>query len=200
MIIRKKFTFAGMHIVRNCSSIRCKQSIHSHSYEVEVFLTSQGLDNGLMVYDFGLMKGTIKDFINSFNNSYSMWNKESDEFKTFIKSRFERVISMPVSPSAEAYSLMFLFVIDKMLNATEFNNGEKSVTVSSVRVHETATGYAESFRNDLVWFDFGLEDIVFNHDIEREWKDPNMYSKLCKYTKNPTRKKPFRNNPVKQQV
>lgn len=189
-----------MHIVRNCSSIRCKQSIHSHTYDVEVFLTSKGLDFGQMVYDFGLMKGTIKDFIESFDHAYSMWDKEGDEFKDFMYKTSDRWISMPVSPSAEAYSLMFLYVIDKIMEATEFNNGEQDVSVSSVRVHETATGYAESFRDDLEWFKFGLPDITFSKGIKKDWKDPNMYARLINYSHDKITEKPFKNKVVEQQV
>lgn len=206
MKIRKLFKFEGAHIVRNCSSIRCKKSIHGHSYVVEVFFTSKGLDNGQMVMDFGLMKGNIKDFIDGFDHAYSMWKKETPEFKDFMTSNSDRWIEMPVSPSAEAYSLMFLYVIDKMVKATQFNNGEKEVEVSSVRVHETTTGYAEAYREDLEWFNFSLKDIVISDGIKSEWKDPEMYDKLIEYIdsyedKNDTVvKKPFVNNPVEQQV
>ena len=68
-----------------------------------------------------------------------------------------------------------------MVEATEFNNGEKEVSVSSVRVHETTTGYAESFQEDLEWFDFGLNDIEFSDGIKAEWKDPTMYDKLVSW-------------------
>ncbi len=61
MLIRKLFKFENAHIVRNCSSDRCKRSIHGHSYKVEVLLQANRLDHGQMVYDFGLMKGIIKD-------------------------------------------------------------------------------------------------------------------------------------------
>lgn len=207
MKIRKLFKFEGAHIVRNCSSVRCKKSIHGHSYVVEVFFTSKGLDNGQMVMDFGLMKGNIKDFIDGFDHAYSMWKKESDEFTSFMKDNSDRWIQMPVSPSAEAYSLMFLYVIDKMVKATEFNNGEKEVEVSSVRVHETTTGYAESYREDLDWFEFGLEDIVLSQGVKDEFKDPEMYDKLIEFTKSAEDKdcdrivkKPFVNDVVEQQV
>ena len=199
MIIRKLFKFEGAHIVRNCSSERCKKSIHGHSYVVEVFFTGKGLDNGQMIMDFGLMKGTIKDFIDGFDHAYSMWNKESDEFQSFMTNHSNRWIKMPVSPSAEAYSLMFLYVIDKIVKATEFNNGEIDVEVSSVRVHETATGYAESFRDDLDWFQYDLDDIKLSEGITSEFKDPEMFNKLINYTKNGD-KKPFINNIVEQQV
>ena len=184
MVIRKSFKFEGAHIVRNCSSIRCKQSVHGHSYLVEVFFTANGLDNGQMIMDFGLMKGTIKDIIDSFDHAYSMWNKESDEFKNFFKTNSSRWIEMPVSPSAEAYSLMLLYIIDKIVKATKFNNGERAVEVQSVRVHETTTGYAESFREDLDWFkNFTLEDIIFSEGVTSEWQDPDMYNKLIDWWK-----------------
>ncbi len=197
MVIRKLFRYEGAHIVRNCSSVRCKKSIHGHSYVVEVFFQSEGMDNGHMVYDFGLTKGTIKDIVDSFDHAYSLWDKESDEFKAFIKKESDRYIEMPVSPSAEAYSLMFLYIIDKIINATEFNNGEQSVSVSSVRVAETVTGYAEAFREDLDWFEFGLEDITFSQGIKDEWADPEMYDKLIAFDGD---NKPFINPVVEQQV
>jgi 6-pyruvoyltetrahydropterin/6-carboxytetrahydropterin synthase len=202
MLIRKLFKFEGAHIVRNCSSERCKKSIHGHSYVVEVFFTSKGLDNGQMVLDFGLMKGTIKDFIDGFDHAYSMWDKETEPFQQFIHEQSDRWISMPVSPSAEAYSIMFFKVIDSIVKATEFNNGEKEVELYSVRVHETTTGYAEAFRTDLEWVTFNLEDIVISNGIKAEWKDPEMYDKLISYTQTvgTDNKKPFINPVVDQQV
>ncbi|TLX73866.1 6-carboxytetrahydropterin synthase [Labilibacter sediminis] len=193
MIIRKKFKFEGAHIVRDCSSDRCKKSLHGHSYVVEVFLTSTKLDFGQMVYDFGLTKGTIRDVVDSFDHAYAMWNKEKPDFKTFIKSNSDRYVEMPLSPSAECFALTFLFVIDKILKATTFNNGEGEVSVKSVRVHETDTGYAEAFQEDLQWFDYNLTDIVFSDAIKIEWKDPEMYEKLISYHSNNGGDKPFIN-------
>lgn len=198
MIIRKLFKFEGAHIVRNCSSVRCKKSIHGHSYVVEVFFKSDGFDNGMMVMDFGLMKGTIKDFIDGFDHAYSLWSKESEDFKNFMITNSDRWIEMPVSPSAEAYSLMFFKVIDAIVKATEFNNGEKNVQLYSVRVHETTTGYAESFREDLEWCDFELEDIKISDGIKSEFKDEKMFEKLIKAGK--TKSKCFKNDIVEQQV
>lgn len=181
MIIRKLYKFEGAHIVRNCSSKRCKSSLHGHSYKVEVFLTSKGLDNGQMVLDFGLMKGTIHDLIDSFDHAYSMWREETKDFKSYIDKYSERYIEMPVSPSAESYSLMFFYIIDKIIKATEFNNGEQEVSLHAVRVHETDTGYAESQRGDLELWPYDLEDILFSNQIQKEWKNQNMWEDLISY-------------------
>ncbi len=183
MLIYKKFDFEGAHVVRNCTSDRCKYSIHGHSYKTEICLTSDKMDAGGMIVDFGLLKGTIKDFIDSFDHAYSMWNRETPEFKEFIKNNSERWIEMPVSPSAEMYSLMFFYVIDKIIKNTEFNNGEGNVKLYSVRVHETATGSAESFDSDICNFwskNLGLEDIKISDAIKKEWKNPKMWEQLIK--------------------
>ena len=65
MIITKLFNVESAHIVRNCTSHRCSHSIHGHSAKIELSLESNQLDNAGMVYDFGLMKGTIKELIDS---------------------------------------------------------------------------------------------------------------------------------------
>lgn len=179
MLIRKLFKFEGSHIARDCTSERCSKSIHGHSYVVEIFLTSTGLDNGQMVVDFGLLKGTVKDFIDAFDHTHVSWVKESEEVKNFFQKHNKRWIELPCSPSAEMLSLMFFFVIDRIIKNTVFNNGEKFVSLDAVRVHETATGYAESSREDLksLW-KWDLEDIIISQPIMDEWKDSYMWSKL----------------------
>jgi 6-pyruvoyltetrahydropterin/6-carboxytetrahydropterin synthase len=208
MVIRKQFKFEGAHIVRNCSSERCKKSIHGHSYVVEVFFEAQALDRGMMVYDFGLTKGTIKDFIDGFDHAYSMWDKESNKFKEFMYESSDRWVEMPVSPSAEAYSLMFLKVIDAILQHTEMMNGEQFVQVSSVRVHETTTGYAESFRCDLEnpnMPQFNLGEIKISEGVMSEWENPDMFKQLCEANAKVVHtgtepEKIFKNKTVQQQI
>lgn len=172
MIIRKEYKFEGAHIVRGCTSERCKKSIHGHSYVVEVFLEGSKLDNGQMIYDFGLMKSTIHELIDSFDHAYSMWDVESVEFKQFIKGNSDRWIEMPVSPSAECYSLILLAMVDRIMQNTTPANGESDdVRVRSVRVHETRTGYAESFREDLKMLpENAVERMVFSEGIIADWK------------------------------
>lgn len=177
MIIRKLFKFEGAHIVRNCSSQRCRENIHGHSYIVEVFISSDKLDKGYMVMDFVLLN-KVKELIDSFDHTYSLWKGEEEEIKTFIYKYNRRVAEIPVSPSAEGYALMFLYLIDKILNNTTYHNGESQVRLHSVRVHETATGYAEAFREDLNLADFKASDIHFSEGITEDWKDQNWWKQL----------------------
>lgn len=180
MIIRKLYKFEGSHIVRNCSSDRCKYSIHGHSYEVEVKLEGKKLDNGQMLVDFGLMKGTIHDLIDSFDHCHVVWKKDLIEYKQDMEKWSARLIETPMSPSAESLAIMLHFLIQKIIENTEFNNGEEDVKVHSVVVHETRTGYAEAFSSDVPWGKLFVSDFIFSKEVMKDWKNQFMLSDLIK--------------------
>ena len=187
MIIRKLYKFENAHIVRNCTSRRCSRSIHGHSYKVEVKLSSNYLDNGGMVYDFGLMKLSIKEIIDSFDHAITIWNKDDKEYIKYAKKFSERWIELPVNPSAERFSRVFFLIIDRILECMEFKNGEREIKLHSIIVHETDTGYAECFREDAYNFDgmveIRLEDIVFSDRIKEEWSDKRLWERILKKEK-----------------
>ncbi len=181
MLIRKLFKFENAHIVRNCSSDRCKRSIHGHSYKVEVLLQANRLDHGQMVYDFGLMKGIIKDLIDSFDHAITFWDKDDADYVAACKNFSARWIALPVSPSAEQFSRVFFFLVDAVLKHTNMQNGEGDVTLHSVIVHETDTGYAQCFREDIEnvqMAELSLAEIVFSEQVKNEWAMPDMYDRL----------------------
>lgn len=181
MQIRKLFKFENAHIVRNCSSDRCRLSIHGHSYQVELILEAHQLDHGQMVYDFGLLKFAIKDIIDSFDHAICFWDKDDSDYIHACKTLSARWVSLPVSPSAEQFSRIIFFWADKILQQTKMQNGESDVKVYSVIVHETATGYAQCFYSDVINEQMGklhLPDFQFSQAIKDEWTDPAMYDKL----------------------
>jgi 6-pyruvoyltetrahydropterin/6-carboxytetrahydropterin synthase len=181
MLIRKLFKFENAHIVRNCSSERCRSSIHGHSYRVEILLEAHALDHGQMVYDFGLMKGTIRDVVDAFDHAVCFWDKDDAEYIRLCKQFSSRWIAMPVSPSAEQFARMFFVIIDALLQQTVMANGEADIKLHSVIAHETDTGYAQAFREDAANERMGmirLENVVFSEQCQAEWKDPEMYNKL----------------------
>ncbi|WP_028453503.1 6-pyruvoyl trahydropterin synthase family protein [Chitinilyticum aquatile] len=181
MLIRKLFKFESAHIVRNCSSLRCSTSIHGHSYKVEVLLEANALDNGHMVYDFGLMKGNIRDVIDAFDHAICYWDRDDAEYIRLCRQFSARWIAMPVSPSAEQFARLFFVIIDRILQQTVMANGEADITLHSVIAHETETGYAQAFRADAYNPRMGeirLEDIVFSEQCQAEWHDPDLYRKL----------------------
>lgn len=181
MLIRKLFKFENAHVVRNCTSDRCRRSIHGHSYQVELILSAHRLDHGQMVYDFGLLKGVIRDLIDSFDHAICFWNQDDAGYIDACKQYSARWISLPVSPSAEQFSRVFFFLADQVLSHTQTQNGEGDVQVHSVIVHETATGYAQCFREDVDNKQMGiltLDSIEFSEQVEQEWANPLMYKQL----------------------
>ncbi|RUM68632.1 MAG: 6-carboxytetrahydropterin synthase QueD [Sulfurospirillum sp.] len=181
MIIRKLFKFENAHVVRGCTSERCKYSIHGHSYKIEVLFESNYLDQGQMVYDFGLTKTTIKELIDSFDHATALWNRDDPEYIAAIKKFSKRWVSLPVSPSAEQFSRVLFLMIDRLLSQTQMQNGEKEVKLHSVIVHETDTGYAQGFREDAyskLMGEIDLNEIVFSDQVKAEWHDPQMWDKL----------------------
>lgn len=181
MLIRKLFKFENAHIVRNCTSDRCRRSIHGHSYQVELILSAHRLDHGQMVYDFGLLKGVIRDLIDSFDHAICFWNQDDTGYIDACKQYSARWISLPVSPSAEQFSRVFFYLADQVLKQTKTQNGEGDVEVHSVIVHETATGYAQCFREDVLNEQMGLlslQSIEFSEQVRQEWANPAMYEQL----------------------
>ncbi|RLA67492.1 MAG: 6-carboxytetrahydropterin synthase QueD [Epsilonproteobacteria bacterium] len=190
MLIRKLFKFENAHIVRDCTTQRCSENIHGHSYKVEVLLESNYLDNGQMVYDFGLTKRYIKELIDTFDHGITLWSKDDKKYITSMKVHSKRWVELPVSPSAEQFSRVIYLLVERVLACTDMQNGEREVQLHSIIVHETETGYAQGFKEDAYNAGMGsieLEDIVFSSQVQSEWSDPKLWEKLLARTliKNP---------------
>ncbi len=181
MLIRKLFKFENAHIVRDCSTQRCSENIHGHSYKVEVLLESNYLDNGQMVYDFGLTKLYIKELIDSFDHAITLWSKDDNAYIESMKKYSNRWIELPVSPSAEQFSRVIYLIVERILACTNMQNGEREVKLHSIIVHETETGYAQGFKEDAhseIMGKIKLEDIVFSKQVQNEWNDNQLWNKL----------------------
>lgn len=186
MIIRKLYRFEASHIVRNCSSDRCKYSVHGHSFRCELLLTADRLDRGQMVYDFGLLKGGVKDFIDAFDHSSLFWDKEAPAYVKSMKANSKRWVSLPVSPTAEQLTRVIFVAVQALLDNTVKTNEDDTTRVHSVILHETETGYAQCFRQDAYDAQMGeidLKEIVFSAQAKAEWSDPKMWDKLLKGVK-----------------
>ena len=181
MIIRKLFKFENAHIVRGCSSIKCRSSVHGHSYKIEILFESNFLDNGQMVYDFGLMKQNMKALVESFDHAITLWSGDSKEYIEDMKKHSSRWVELPVSPSAEQFSRVIYVMIDALLDLTHKINGEKEVRLHSVIVHETDTGYAQCFRDDAYSINMGdidLNEIIFSEEVKASFPDANLFENI----------------------
>ncbi len=185
MIIRKLFKFENAHIVRGCSTLRCSENIHGHSYTIEVLLESNYLDNGQMVYDFSLMKRQIKELVDAFDHSITLWSEDEQSYKDDMKKHSKRWIEMPVSPSAEQFARVIFLIAERVIECTGMVNGEREVKVHSIIAHETQTGYAQAFKEDAhskLMGRIDLEDIIFSEQTQEEWSDKELWSKLLSHT------------------
>jgi len=183
MIIRKLFKFENAHIVRGCSSVKCRSSIHGHSYKVELLFESNFLDNGQMVYDFGLMKQNMKDLVESFDHAITLWSGDDKRYIEDMKRHSDRWVMLPVSPSAEQFSRVIFVMVERLLNLTSTQNGERAVTLNSVIVHETETGYAQCFRDDAHSDQMGtipLHLIEFSPAVLDDFNDSQLFEKMLK--------------------
>ncbi len=184
MLIRKLFKFENAHIVRDCSTQRCSENIHGHSYKIEVLLESNYLDDGQMVYDFGLTKLYIKELIDSFDHAITLWSKDDKEYIAAMKKHSNRWIELPVSPSAEQFSRVIYLMVERVLACTDMQNGEREVKLHSIIIHETDTGYAQGFKEDAhseLMGKIALKDIVFSEQVQSEWSDNKLWDKLLNY-------------------
>ncbi len=183
MLIRKLFKFENAHIVRGCSSRRCSRSLHGHSYKIELLLEAHALDNGQMVYDFGLLKGDVRDLIDAFDHAVTFWDGDDADYIASCQRFSERWISLPVSPSAEQFSRVIFRLVDAQLTRTRMTNGEQSVALHSFIAHETDTGYAQCFRENAYnprMGAFELEQVVFSERIQQEWHNPELFKQLLR--------------------
>jgi 6-pyruvoyltetrahydropterin/6-carboxytetrahydropterin synthase len=148
---------------------------------VEVLLESNYLDHGQMVYDFGLMKLYIKELIDSFDHGITLWSEDDKAYLEAMKRHSNRWIELPVSPSAEQFSRVIYLMVERVLASTQMRNGEREVRLHSIIVHETDTGYAQSFREDAhseLMGKIDLHRITFSAQVQNEWRDNTLWEKL----------------------
>jgi len=148
---------------------------------VELLFESNFLDNGQMVYDFGLMKQNMKTLIDSFDHAITLWDKDDAAYLTDMKKNSDRWVQLPVSPSAEQFSRVIFVMMDMLLKATNSINGEKEVRLHSIIVHETESGYAQGFEADAYSELMGkidVEKIVFSDGVKADWSDRDLWRKV----------------------
>ena len=132
--IRKVFKFEGSHILNSAYSLECSNHVHGHSYIVEVFLKTEKLDEHGMVVDFKFLKQQVQQIFNSWDHAFVV----SKYDQRFIKDDNSLVdIFFNGNPTAENMAQYFYDECRK-----------KIALVNKVRVHETATGWAEYYEGN----------------------------------------------------
>lgn len=137
--IRKKFKFEMAHQLFDAYSDCCKDTIHGHSYILEVFIENDQLDQTGMLIDFTKVKDQIKEYINKWDHALVMPNTFSQEYIDMLYKYNMKLIIVKYNPTAENMAKdIYEYIASKIWN------------VSKVRLHETDTGYAEYYEPDRV--------------------------------------------------
>ncbi|MCC8034830.1 MAG: 6-carboxytetrahydropterin synthase [Rikenellaceae bacterium] len=143
--LTKEFSFEASHLLEGYDGA-CSQ-IHGHSYRL--FVTVKGRPNTDtsdpkfgMVMDFGALKKIVKNLIiDKYDHSLVVRRTESNmQFIESLKQRFDRIVETDYQPTCENMLPRFAGELKKAL--------PQGVSLFSLRLHETATSFAEWFEED----------------------------------------------------
>jgi len=142
--LTKEFRFEASHALWNYDGL-CK-NIHGHSYILKVTIKGEPILDTKnpklgMVMDFGELKKIVKtEIVDLLDHSISL-NKEAD-YESFIgvKDMFDRIHLLDYQPTCENMVVDFASKIKPKLPI--------GVELYSIKLHETATSYAEWYAED----------------------------------------------------
>lgn len=171
MIITKIYKAEAAHRVPGATTTRCT-GVHGHSYKFEVSLKGSPINNACMVVDFSVLNTCVKSFVDSFDHSMMICTADEREYVEYTTKNFNRWIIAPFNWSCEMMSLMLFHYIKKILNNTNFTNGENP-DIFSVKVWETATGSATCTLDDYneYWNEHWEDHIIMSKGVTDDWTE-----------------------------
>jgi len=148
--IRYAFNFEAAHRLDSAFSKACVDTIHGHSYKVEVFIGAVMLDENGMVVDFGCVKEACQKIRDRLDHAIMLSREAvakvlktktfgSKDIKKAKRIFGEKLVIIP-KPTAEMMAKLFFW---ELRSDPKLSDALRSLRVSSVRVHETAHGWAE---------------------------------------------------------
>ena len=143
--LTKEFSFESAHALDGYDGL-CRE-IHGHSYRL--FVTVKGepscdeCDPKLgMVMDFGDLKRIVNsEIVERLDHSFVLRDSEqNEELKASLGTKFSKVVLGDYQPTCENMLSDFAARLQRALPA--------NVQLYSLRLHETATSYAEWYNDD----------------------------------------------------
>jgi 6-pyruvoyltetrahydropterin/6-carboxytetrahydropterin synthase len=143
--LTKEFSFESAHALDGYDGL-CRE-IHGHSYRL--FVTIKGepsADEGDpklgMVMDFGDLKRIVnREIVDRLDHSFVLRDSEQNgELKVTLSAKFSKVVLVDYQPTCENMLSDFAARLQRALPA--------NVELYSLRLHETATSYAEWYNDD----------------------------------------------------
>lgn len=142
--LTKEFTFEAAHALEGYDG-PCRE-IHGHSYRLLV--TVKGRPSAAdadpkcgMVLDFGVLKRIVsEEIVSRFDHALVLRSTADETLRRMLRERFRNIVEVPYQPTCENMLADFADRIRRRLPA--------GVELHSLRLHETATSFAEWFAED----------------------------------------------------
>lgn len=143
--LTKEFTFEAAHMLEGYDGL-CRE-IHGHSYKL--FVTVKGEPQCSecspklgMVMDFGILKRIVNEqIVARLDHSFMMRRTpQADEIAEALGYKLEKVVLTDYQPTCEN---MLVDFAERLLGALP-----EEIELHSLRLHETATSYAEWYASD----------------------------------------------------
>ena len=142
--LTKEFSFEAAHALGGYDG-PCRE-IHGHSYRLFVTIKGEPSVNPEdpkqgMVMDFGVLKKIVsEEIISRLDHALVLRSSTNEELRKVLATQFENVVVVDYQPTCENMLDDFAHRISLRLPA--------GVKLHSLRLHETATSYAEWFAED----------------------------------------------------
>lgn len=143
--LTKEFTFESAHALDGYDGL-CRE-IHGHSYRLFVTIKGEPICEESnpklgMVMDFGDLKRIVNgEIVDRLDHSFVLRNSEqNEELKEVLGAKFTKVVLVDYQPTCENMLADFAVRLQRALPS--------EVELYSLRLHETATSYAEWYAED----------------------------------------------------
>lgn len=142
--LTKEFSFEAAHALGGYDG-PCRE-IHGHSYRLFVTIKGRPSCNENdpkqgMVMDFGVLKKIVgEEIISRFDHALVLRTTADEELRKVLASQFDNLVEVDYQPTCENMLNDFAHRI-----AARLPDG---VMLHSLRLHETASSYAEWFAED----------------------------------------------------
>ena len=143
--LTKEFSFESAHALDGYDGL-CRE-IHGHSYRLFVTIKGEpiceeGNPKMGMVMDFGDLKRIVNgEIVDRLDHSFVLRDSEQNvELKATLGAKFNKVVLVDYQPTCENMLADFAARLQKALPS--------HVELHSLRLHETATSYAEWYAED----------------------------------------------------
>ena len=142
--LTKEFSFEAAHALGGYDG-PCRE-IHGHSYRLFVTIKGEPSTDPMnpkqgMLMDFGVLKKIVnEEIISRFDHALVLRSTADEGLRRVLAEQFDNVVTVEYQPTCENMLDDFAHRLMKRL--------PEGVTLHSLRLHETASSYAEWYAED----------------------------------------------------